>query len=154
MTTPQESERDSRFGEEFVSASRDTLGTMAMFDLEIEAAPASAAEKGGEILARIELRGIGWLTLGLTFDLARQMVASMLGLDPDSLGTEEFADGSGELANMVAGFAKAKLADDEIHFTLGLPEVELFPTDAPPPQRLVYSGNAAGLPIWLGLALA
>jgi CheY-specific phosphatase CheX len=153
MTSRQSEAREARIGEVFVAALRDTLGTMAMFDLEIEAASPSAAEKGAEILARIELRELGWLTLGLTFDLARQLVASMLGLDPDAVGTEEFADGSGELANMVAGFAKAVLADDEIHFTLGLPQVELFPTDAPPPQRLLFSGTAAGLPIWLGIAL-
>ena len=56
--------------------------------------------------------------------LATQIFRAMMGLDGNApVNSQEINDVVGELANMVAGGAKSKLQEQNVHFKIGLPTV-------------------------------
>lgn len=109
-----------------VEAARETLGTMAMADLETTGAPRPVEEvENLGAASSIALSGPGEGLLLVSFDAgaARELVASMLGLGPDELSMPDLLDGVGEIANMIAGGAKKTLAGGPHHFDLSIPTV-------------------------------
>ena len=110
----------------FIESARETLSTMAMMDLDVEGVTESLGlQEPYEILTTIGLSGSseGLLGIGIGNKFAGEFVAAMLGMEADELSTEDLADGVGELANMVAGGAKAALAESDWKFDLALPIV-------------------------------
>ncbi len=65
----------------------------------------------------------GQMTLSFPMETARQLVAEMLGMDTEEIDEELLKDGVGEMANIVAGNAKARLQDTSFHFQMGLPSI-------------------------------
>jgi chemotaxis protein CheX len=87
-------------------------------------------EKGwpsGHLSGTISLTGediSGNISLIFGMPLATQIFRSMMGLDGDApVNAQEINDVVGEIANMVAGGAKSKLQEQNIHFKIGLPTV-------------------------------
>ncbi|MCP4003894.1 MAG: chemotaxis protein CheX [bacterium] len=110
-----------------ISATRDTLSTMAMIELEsIEHTESeNPAAELLDITSLLTLKGEPThertLLITVARELACEIVGAMLGDEPDKLDEAELLDGIGEVANMVAGIAKSALADAPQAFTLALP---------------------------------
>jgi chemotaxis protein CheX len=81
----------------------------------------------GYISGTISLTGeeiSGNVSLILEMPLATKIFRSMMGLDGNApVNAQEINDVVGELANMVAGGAKSKLQEQNVHFKIGLPTV-------------------------------
>lgn len=146
--------------EVFVEALRETLSTMALLDLEVEAIEsANQAAIQADIGATIGLSGSGkgMVLITVSSALAPRVAASMLGMEPEEIGAEEASDTVAELANMIAGGAKRAFASTELAFNLSLPKriVGAKPAIAPPscvPGTLVrarVSGEELQLGVWL-----
>ncbi len=109
----------------FVDAAVETLRTMAMLELEPgEVTSAAAFDDTLDYTTTMGLCGEneGLLVLSLESDLARKIVASMLGEDESEIDGD-LLDGVGELANMIAGSAKTVLGQTDYHFDLSIPAV-------------------------------
>lgn len=65
----------------------------------------------------------GQMALSFPRDAAVLFVADMLGLDPSEVDSDMMQDGIGEMANIVAGGAKAKLARHEHKIVFSLPSI-------------------------------
>jgi len=107
----------------FLEAARDTLGTMAMLELDVQGvAPVARFDATRELTATMGLGGEneGLLVLSLDAPLARRAVSSMLGVGEEEVEDDLF-DGVGELANMIAGAAKTALTGGPHHFELSIP---------------------------------
>lgn len=109
----------------FLDAAIETLGTMAMLELEIgEVVPVHAIDNTLDFTATMGLCGEkeGLLVLSVEASLARQIVAAMLGEDESEIDSD-LLDGVGELSNMIAGAAKTALGKTGYHFNLSIPAV-------------------------------
>ena len=119
-------ELEPKWVDAFVEAARDTFSTMAMMDLDVESVVASSELQGSyDVLTTIGLSGEkeGLLGIGCDQKFASEFVSAMLGMEPDELSADDISDGAGELANMVAGGAKASLSTLGLRFDLALPVV-------------------------------
>lgn len=67
----------------------------------------------------------GRLALSFPRGTATRMVAHLLSLDETEVDDGILGDGVGELANIVAGVAKSRLASASSHFALSLPSIVL-----------------------------
>lgn len=78
----------------------------------------------GDVTAVINLTGPsrGTIALSLPASLAVRLYAEMVGEEASEL-TSEVLDGVGEIANMVAGGAKAVLSQQGFSFTISIPEI-------------------------------
>ena len=120
------SEVESAVVETFVEAARGALSTMAMMDVEVEGVALEVGVPSEyELLTTIELCGPSGLRLGLGYGprFAREFVAALVGDELDSLTEADLDDGAGELANMVAGSAKAALSERDVTLSLTIPVV-------------------------------
>ena len=144
----------------FVDALRETLSTMAMLELEVDAVePTPDGAIQAEVAATIGLSGAGrgMLLVTVSPQLAPIIAASMLGMAPEEIGPDEAGDTISELANMIAGGAKRAFAGTEYAFNLSLPTrlVGEKPAIAPPhdvPGALMrgrVSGETLQLAVWL-----
>jgi chemotaxis protein CheX len=61
------------------------------------------------------------LSITMTKDVASTLVAYMTGTLPEDIEGEDLCDGAAELANMIAGRAKADLVGTEYHFSITPP---------------------------------
>jgi chemotaxis protein CheX len=81
----------------------------------------------GFISGTISLTGeviSGNISLILDMPLATRVFRSMMGLDENApVNAQEINDVVGELVNRIAGGAKSKLQDQNVHFKIGLPTV-------------------------------
>lgn len=78
----------------------------------------------GDISGIIGLAGEATGSVALTFpeNLARRIYANLVGEEASGL-TEEVCDAIGELANMVAGGAKAELSQQGCNFQIAIPTI-------------------------------
>lgn len=108
--------------EPFTQGALEMLATM--LGIEGTLAPASDAPQA-EIAASMGLEGQpgGQLLLGFSHDAAAGLVAEMLGMDVEEVGQSDLEDGIGEMANIIAGYAKTRLSEAGVHFNLTLPEI-------------------------------
>jgi CheY-specific phosphatase CheX len=87
-----------------------------------------------EIVALIKLGGeySGWATLHAGLDFARAAAGFMMFEDDLAVLTDEdFHDAFGEIVNLIVGDLRARLSENDIHFTVSSPEVFVGPK-APP----------------------
>ncbi|MCP3985606.1 MAG: chemotaxis protein CheX [bacterium] len=145
-----------------VDAATDTLSTMAMLDLKQERCEPSDQPHQGllEITTFVGLVHDGvenrMLALSLSSNLARTIVASMLGEDEVDADGPEILGDIGELGNMVAGRAKKQLSETPDEFALTLPKTIRGDATTEVPfqdgdHAEVASCEAAGEPIQIAL---
>lgn len=105
-----------------------------------------------------DIAGVIGMTNGITGScvvsfpepLARKLVASMMMEDPDKITREMILDGVGEVANMVGGGAKRKLAGSGWRFDISTPTVlygkpiQLFN----PPDTIAIAAEFSIHPDW------
>ncbi len=110
----------------FQAAITEIFSTMAMINVNLVQTYLSDGKfHFGNITAIMALAGNekGIVLVSLHESFARSLVSNMMGVTPDMLEEEELHDGIGELINMIAGGAKARLGDTEEHFLLSAPSV-------------------------------
>lgn len=111
----------------FVEGTVATLKQMAEMDCVRKNLSLSEDGKtSGDISGTIGLSGEaeGFVSVSFKLDLAQKIVGKMLMLDEGEEASEDdMRDGVGEFMNMVAGYAKAQLADTEHSFMLSIPNV-------------------------------
>jgi chemotaxis protein CheX len=117
---------DASYVNPFIQATVETLKQMAGMDcartglsLRLDAATK------GYVSGTMGLSGPAEGFVSLTFDdqLARTIVCRMLQIQPGEEKDEDVRDGVGELMNMIAGSAKADLANTDHSFMLSIPAV-------------------------------
>jgi chemotaxis protein CheX len=79
----------------------------------------------GEVSAVMALAGKkkGGIILSLNEKMARLAISNISAIPADDLEEDDVHDGVGELINMIAGGAKARLTDEDEHFLLSAPTV-------------------------------
>jgi CheY-specific phosphatase CheX len=113
----------------------------AAFAFSEPAEPGALASRSGW-MARIEFRArvVGELRLTLTHELACQLCASLLGLEPDDEESQRRArDTTGELTNILAGSLLSAWLGEEAEYELGTPVV----VPHPPTGEAVHSPTSA-----------
>ncbi len=110
----------------FITATRQALETMAFLEVEVVGVqPIAEAPSSFEVMASMRLSGESPGMVGLGFDekTGTAIVASMIEASPEEVSRDDMLDGASELANLVAGGARAQLEGNETNFELSLPEV-------------------------------
>lgn len=112
----------------FCESASQTFETMVYMPIKCgEAVLKNAGLPLGAISGTIGITGegiCGCLSLIFSKKLAQKIFSSMMMMDDDaSIEDHELHDAVGELSNMVAGGAKAKLQEEGIDFVIGLPTV-------------------------------
>lgn len=123
----------------FAEAVAITLREMAGVEAAARgAAPATGPGGFADISAvlRLSTGGEGYLVLSLPAATAAALAARILGdaVEPDEAMARDCA---GELANVIAGQAKAMLVGSPHHFTFGTPRVAAGDPGLPPGDRWV-----------------
>jgi chemotaxis protein CheX len=112
----------------FISSTKDVFSTMASMDVDFKQVYFQNEHRLlGDISGVIGLSGVAEGTVVVTFywELAQQVISSIMGVTPDEIGPELLNDGVGEIINMIAGSAKRYLTDTPFYFQLSLPTVIL-----------------------------
>ncbi len=88
----------------------------------------SGGSTKGDISGLIGLAGEARGSVAVTFPavLAKRIYANMVGQEAADLG-EEVRDAVGEIANMIAGGAKASLAQEGFNFRIAIPSIIVGP---------------------------
>ena len=112
----------------FVEGVKTTLDTMANTPIEIQTV--RFVEENDHFYGDVSgIMGIsgknGEGFVGITFgeQLAKTIVARILGMQENELEEADIFDGVGEMINMIAGSAKNSLLGTRYHFNLALPNV-------------------------------
>lgn len=113
--------------EPFLQGVTKLLSTMLGEGLSVSEAPPADLEPTLTSIVDLSGKASGQLALSFPATTARAVVAAMLGADEQSLDQETVNDGAAEFANIVAGFAKARLAETPYHFQLSPPRHESGP---------------------------
>ncbi len=114
----------------FISAFTYSLEkmTQSMLGSECRRAGADSPESAGSYVSGVVYfngERDGRLALSFPRRTAQRLVAEMLGTTPDRISDALLEDGVAEMANIVAGNAKALLADTRYRVTMSLPRVVL-----------------------------
>jgi chemotaxis protein CheX len=94
-----------------LAATREVFRTMVFHEVETAPPRASAEIPGANVVGTVAFAGStsGLVVFYASFDSARKITASMLGIDPASVNGE-MADAMGELTNMIAGSFRTRMA--------------------------------------------
>lgn len=112
----------------FISSTKDVFSTMASMDVDFKQVYFQNEHRLlGDISGVIGLSGKAEGTVVITFywDLAQQIISSIMGVTADEIGPELLNDGVGEIINMISGSVKQYLIDTPFYFQLSLPTVIL-----------------------------
>lgn len=112
----------------FISSTKDVFSTMASMEVDFKGVYFQNEHRMlGDISGVIGLSGDAEGTVIITFywELAQQIISSIMGVAPDEIGPELLNDGVGEIINMISGSAKRYLTDTRFYFQLSLPTVIL-----------------------------
>lgn len=123
-----------------VSAFRDAIGEVLMNIMgeapALQVAPVISADfDKADFMARMSLErksdalGRGWLFVSMPTDSASALVETMLAFPDEGIKDADILDGLGELLNVVAGGAKARLSGSPFHFMLSIPRCKKFIDD-------------------------
>ena len=123
-----------------VAAFRDSIGEVLMNIMgegpSLNVSPVISAEfDKADFLARMSLErendalGRGWLFVFMPKEQAAALVETMLAFPDDGVNDNDILDGLGELLNVVAGGAKARLSGSPFHFMLSIPKCRKFEAD-------------------------
>jgi chemotaxis protein CheX len=99
--------------EQLLDATRDVFKTMVFHDVEAGApVPGDSQRTGANVVGTVAFAGrtSGLVVFYSSFDGARAITASMLGIDPSGVNGE-LPDAIGELTNMIAGSFRTRVAD-------------------------------------------
>ncbi len=112
----------------FVESIKNVFETMVFMPVEVgERVPKSQGLPKGYVSGTISLTGediSGNLSIIFTSATATAVFRAMMGMSDDTaVNQNEVNDVVGEIANMVAGSAKSKLQEKNVHFKIGLPTV-------------------------------
>jgi chemotaxis protein CheX len=112
----------------FIESIRNVFETMVFMPVTAgERTPKSQGLPRGYVSGTISLAGEeinGNLSIIFSLPSATAIFRAMMGLGNDAdVNQNEVNDVVGEIANMVAGSAKAKLQEKNVHFKIGLPTV-------------------------------
>lgn len=127
---PSRKPRDSemQYLTPFISSTKDVFSTMASMDVDFKQVYFQNEHRMlGDISGVIGLSGEAEGTVVITFywELAQQVISSIMGVEPDEIGPELLNDGVGEIINMISGSSKRYLMDTPFSFQLSLPTVIL-----------------------------
>ena len=123
-----------------VAAFRDSIGEVLMNIMgegpSLSVNPVVSAEfDKADYMARMSLErendalGRGWLFVFMQKESAAALVETMLAFPDDGVNDNDVLDGLGELLNVVAGGAKARLSGSPFHFMLSIPKCRKFEDD-------------------------
>lgn len=121
---PQEKEME--YLSPFISSTRDVFSTMASMDVDFKQIYFQNDHRMlGDISGVIGLSGEaeGTVVITLYWDLAQQVISSIMGVTVEEISPELLNDGVGEIINMISGSAKRYLTDTRYYFQLSLPTV-------------------------------
>ena len=121
--------------EPFITAARVALGEMAATELAVRAVyQAALPHTLGDIAAVLGLQSAteGFLVLGFPRRTAEALAGRILAGVKDEVDENLIRDCVGEMGNVVAGQAKAILADTPYRFSFSLPEVVVGPKELLP----------------------
>ncbi|MCK9329574.1 MAG: chemotaxis protein CheX [Candidatus Cloacimonetes bacterium] len=110
----------------FKLAIEEILSMMAVINVEfVDAYQTVSQFHFGDLSGIMALAGEkkGAIMISFYENLARKIIAAIMAVPEDDITEEEEHDGVGELINMIAGGAKARLGDSETHFLLSAPTV-------------------------------
>lgn len=110
----------------FITSMVNVFNTMVQLEIKRTSLSIKKNDKMfGDITAIIGLAGSGSGSVMISFpmELARIIVAKMLGCESSSLSKLDVKDGIGEIVNMVAGAAKSSFGDTKYKFNISLPMV-------------------------------
>ena len=102
---------ETQLVEVLLAATREVFRTMVFHDVETAPPRVSAELPGANVVGTVAFAGStsGLVVFYASFDSARKITASMLGIDPASVNGE-MADAIGELTNMIAGSFRTRMA--------------------------------------------
>ncbi len=104
----------------------EIIQTMAMFYSElVETYLSTTPFHYGDVSAVMSLAGEkkGAIMISFSENLARMLISSIMAVPEDDLQEEDIHDGVGEMINMIAGGAKARLGNSDSHFLLSAPTI-------------------------------
>ena len=115
----------------FVEGTLQMMGSMFGLDCQVQDVDARI-EPEPTLYGTIRLQGNaeGRITVSLHETDGRQLVAAMLGMEENEVDAEIIRDGLGEMANVIAGFARSVMAASDVEFNIGLPEIGDTPPEA------------------------
>lgn len=125
---------DHRVGR-LIEAAAEATGKVFQVTLGVEATRLETLvhtrppAREGNIYGWMQLTGDspGIVVVSLGSDLARDLSARLVGLDPDDLSEADVMDGVGEIINQVAGRTATTMAQQGIKLSIGLPSFESEP---------------------------
>lgn len=102
---------ETQLVDELLDATRDVFRTMVFHEVETAIPRADAERPGANVVGTVAFAGStsGLVVFYASFDSARKITASMLGIDPASVNGE-MPDAIGELTNMIAGSFRTRMA--------------------------------------------
>ncbi|MEN6469771.1 MAG: chemotaxis protein CheX [Smithella sp.] len=114
----------------FIKNTCHILKTMAAIDVEFKKVYFSNTIRiFGDVSGIMGLSGNAEGTLVVTFywDLAKMIIAKMMGTDESSIDAELIHDGVSEIINMISGSTKKEFVGKPYHFEITLPSVVVGP---------------------------
>lgn len=114
----------------FIKNTCHILKTMAGLDVEFkEVYFSNAIRIFGDVSGIMGLSGNVEGTLVVTFywDLAKKIIAKMMGSEEETIDAELIHDGVSEIINMISGTTKKEFAGSQYYFEISLPSVVVGP---------------------------
>ncbi len=110
----------------FILSIQEILSMMAVINVDLvetylNTSPFHYGDVSGIMALAGEKKGI--IMISFYEELSNKIISSIMGLPVEEITEDEQHDGVGELINMIAGGAKARLGDSELHFLLSAPTV-------------------------------
>ena len=144
---------------DLVESTREVFETM-LFQHVVShpARPAVSREPRADVVATIHLTGPSRAVIGLycSEPVAKSMAGSMLGIEADDVN-DEFPDALGELANMIGGSFRNRMAESGGTWAISVPTVTIgtgiithYPTDV---GRVICPFDTRGGELLLELVL-
>jgi chemotaxis protein CheX len=112
------------FAEALLDGAKEVFETMMFMTVE-PCAEADHAIGGSALLGSITFTGDieGCLAVSCSYDCAKTIAVNMLGAEDEELSEEEVADAVGEVANMLLGSLKSRIAETAGEIQVSIPSV-------------------------------
>lgn len=108
----------------FVEGTLEMMGSMLGLDCQVTEVDAELGSSP-TVYGTVALQGnaSGRITLSLAEADGKQLVGAMMGVEQGDVDAELMRDGLGEMANVIAGYARSVLAGADLDMEIGLPEI-------------------------------
>ncbi|MGE0201123.1 MAG: chemotaxis protein CheX [Candidatus Melainabacteria bacterium] len=119
---------DATLVNSLIKATTDVLSMMTQTEVNVkEVKPQADYHASGDLSALIGITGTGgegMVALSFPLNLSTLLVSRLLGVNADSITSEDRCDGIGELVNMISGNAKTTIASESGNtYKLSLPSI-------------------------------